>query len=45
MFLDSAEVEPQPVRVAWMPWLAGVVCAIATVAIFIAPQWLWNSLP
>jgi NADH-quinone oxidoreductase subunit N len=45
MFLDSAETEPKPMRIAWMPWLAGVACAAATVAIFISPQWLWNSLP
>jgi NADH-quinone oxidoreductase subunit N len=45
MFLDAPEAEAKPMRIEWMPWLAGVVCAVATIAIFISPQWLWNSLP
>jgi NADH-quinone oxidoreductase subunit N len=45
MFLDAAEAEPKRMRIEWMPWLAGVACAVAMVVIFIAPQWLWNSLP
>jgi NADH-quinone oxidoreductase subunit N len=46
MFLEPA-VEPatRPVRSTWPSWLAGAACTIATVAIFIAPQWLWTSLP
>jgi NADH-quinone oxidoreductase subunit N len=45
MFLEPAEqAETKPVHVGWAPWLAGVICAVATVAIFIAPQWLWDSI-
>jgi NADH-quinone oxidoreductase subunit N len=45
MFLEPAtQVEVRPVRVPWAPWLAGVACTLATIAIFVAPQSLWNSL-
>jgi NADH-quinone oxidoreductase subunit N len=45
MFLEpAAQTEVRPVRVAWAPWLAGVVCALATIAIFVSPQWLWDSI-
>ncbi len=46
MFLEPAdtEVESLPRRIVWAPWLAGAVCAIATIVIFIAPQWLWSSI-
>ena len=47
MFLEpTVQAEPGPAaasRVAWAAWLAGAVCSLATIAIFIAPQWLWNS--
>ena len=33
-----------PVRDAWAPWLAGAACALATIVIFVAPQWLWDSV-
>jgi NADH-quinone oxidoreductase subunit N len=40
---DSQEELPQ--RREWAAWLAGAVCTAATVAIFLAPQWLWDSVP
>ena len=50
MFLEPADVRtPEPAAVVpgagWPAWLAGAICTAATVAIFIAPQWLWNSVP
>jgi NADH-quinone oxidoreductase subunit N len=48
MFLEPPlplAVPQQPRRIAWPSWLAGVACTLATVAIFLAPQWLWNSIP
>jgi NADH-quinone oxidoreductase subunit N len=45
MFLEPAEqTESKPVHVGWTPWLAGIICAAATIAIFVAPQWLWDSI-
>jgi NADH-quinone oxidoreductase subunit N len=44
MFLDPGpDTEPRPRRIVWAPWLAGTICAIATIVIFFAPQWLWDS--
>jgi NADH-quinone oxidoreductase subunit N len=43
MFLDSptrSESETPPVD--WIPWLAGAACAVATVVLFVSPQWLWD---
>ena len=31
-------------RTVWLPWFAGAACALATIVIFIAPQWLWDSV-
>ena len=46
MFLEPAAEEDLRARpVAWSGWLAGAACAGGTVLLFIAPQWLWNSLP
>jgi NADH-quinone oxidoreductase subunit N len=46
MFLDPvSQAEDDSRRVVWISWLAGAVCTAATVAIFISPQWLWNSVP
>jgi len=24
-------------------WVAGCLCAVATLVLFVAPQWLWNA--
>ena len=45
MFLEPSEsTEGTVVRVAWAPWLAGIACTVGTVAIFVSPQWLWDSI-
>lgn len=45
MFLEPATKPALPrAEVAWASWLAGVACAIATIALFITPQWLWDSI-
>jgi len=45
MFLEPATRPDSPrVPVAWAPWLAGVACAVATIALFVTPQWLWDSI-
>ena len=47
MFLEPATPagdELHHARSSWAPWLAGVACAIATIVIFISPQWLWDSV-
>lgn len=45
MFLEPADAEHTAARrIVWAPWLAGAVCAIVTIVIFISPQWLWESL-
>jgi NADH-quinone oxidoreductase subunit N len=45
MFLEPA-TQPATARVpvAWASWLAGVACAVATIALFVTPQWLWDSI-
>jgi NADH-quinone oxidoreductase subunit N len=45
MFLEPA-TQPASTRepVAWAPWVAGVACAVATIALFVMPQWLWDSI-
>jgi NADH-quinone oxidoreductase subunit N len=48
MFLEPIAVTSSalpPQRIAWSSWIAGVACTAATVAIFLAPQWLWDSMP
>jgi NADH-quinone oxidoreductase subunit N len=46
MFLEpETEAETAPRRVPWTSWIAGAACTAGTVSLFIAPQWLWNSLP
>jgi NADH-quinone oxidoreductase subunit N len=48
MFLEPAMDGPlasPPPRLTWSSWMAGVVCTAATLAIFFAPQWLWDSMP
>jgi NADH-quinone oxidoreductase subunit N len=48
MYLEPATQEAAdaitPRRIVLAPWLAGVTCALGTIAIFVAPQWLWNSV-
>jgi hypothetical protein len=50
MFLDSAQQENATPRhdaaphIVWAPWLAGAACSIATIVIFVAPQWLWDAV-
>ncbi|MEZ6062927.1 MAG: NADH-quinone oxidoreductase subunit N [Planctomycetaceae bacterium] len=42
MYLDAAtDTEPQRHSVAAMA--AGGICAVAAIALFAAPQWLWNA--
>jgi NADH-quinone oxidoreductase subunit N len=46
MFLDSpAPADGHPRPVVWSSWLAGAVCTVGTIAIFVAPQWLWDNVP
>jgi len=45
MFLEPAGPdESAPRRIVWAPWLAGATCAIASIVIFVAPQWLLDSV-
>jgi hypothetical protein len=52
MFLDT-ETEPQlssqastpSLGFSWSSFFAGVLCTAGTIALFIAPQWLWDILP
>ena len=55
MFLDSGPQENVAPRqdglphgasgqISWAPWLAGAACSIATILIFVSPQWLWDSV-
>ncbi|HEX4413368.1 MAG TPA: NADH-quinone oxidoreductase subunit N [Lacipirellulaceae bacterium] len=45
MFLEPA-TRPASLHapVAWASWFAGVACAVATIALFVTPQWLWDSI-
>jgi NADH-quinone oxidoreductase subunit N len=46
MFLESpASADDKPRRLTWSAWIAGALCAVATIWIFVAPQWLWDSVP
>jgi NADH-quinone oxidoreductase subunit N len=46
MFLEPAtEAEPAPRGIIWSSWIAGAVCSVGTILLFIAPQWLWDNLP
>ncbi len=45
MFLEPADLDADQGRAFdWAPWLAGVFCALVTIVIFVAPQWLWDSV-
>jgi NADH-quinone oxidoreductase subunit N len=46
MFLEpAAAVGTEPRPLTWSAWLAGMMCAAATIWFFISPQWLWDSIP
>jgi NADH-quinone oxidoreductase subunit N len=46
MFLEpAAEAEPAPRAVVGSSWVAGAACSAGTIALFFAPQWLWENLP
>jgi NADH:ubiquinone oxidoreductase subunit 2 (subunit N) len=46
MFLEpAAAVDTEPRPLTWSAWLAGIVCAAATIWFFISPQWLWECIP
>jgi NADH-quinone oxidoreductase subunit N len=45
MFLEPADPEAEQTRALQMaPMLAGIACALVTIVIFVAPQWLWDSV-
>jgi NADH-quinone oxidoreductase subunit N len=46
MFLDAADADATPRTTAIEPisWLAGAVCTIGTLALFVSPQWLWDAV-
>ena len=46
MFLEPADPEAESIAhdSSWAPWLAGAACALVTIVIFVAPQWLWDSV-
>jgi NADH-quinone oxidoreductase subunit N len=45
MFLEPADPEAGQAReIQWAPMLAGTACALVTIVIFVAPQWLWDSV-
>jgi NADH-quinone oxidoreductase subunit N len=45
MFLEPADPEAEQTRaIQWAPWFAGAICALTTIVIFVAPQWLWDSV-
>jgi NADH-quinone oxidoreductase subunit N len=46
MFLEPAADEPPaPRNIVWSSWIAGVVCSVGIIILFLAPQWLWDRLP
>jgi NADH-quinone oxidoreductase subunit N len=45
MFLEPSDAEARPGGIVWSSWIAGVICSMGTIALFIAPQWLWDNLP
>jgi NADH-quinone oxidoreductase subunit N len=46
MFLEPApQMETAPRNIIWPTWIAGVICSVGTILLFLAPQWLWDSLP
>jgi NADH-quinone oxidoreductase subunit N len=46
VFLEPAADEPPaPRNIVWSSWIAGVVCSVGIIILFLAPQWLWDRLP
>jgi NADH-quinone oxidoreductase subunit N len=46
MFLEPAtETDTAPRSIIWPSWIGGVICSVGTIILFLAPQWLWDSLP
>jgi NADH-quinone oxidoreductase subunit N len=45
MFLEPADQDADESRTLVLaPWLAGAACTLVTIVIFVAPQWLWDSV-
>jgi NADH-quinone oxidoreductase subunit N len=46
MFLEP-DTQPATERrtISWSSLLAGVLCTAGTIVLFVAPQWVWDSLP
>jgi NADH-quinone oxidoreductase subunit N len=42
MYLRPAAVEPQDKESEIPAFVGGLICAAATLALFVAPQWLWD---
>jgi NADH-quinone oxidoreductase subunit N len=46
MFLDpGSDSKPAESEAAWSSYLAGVLCTVGCVLLFIFPQWLWDMVP
>ncbi len=43
MYLQPASGETLPARKNLPAWVAGSLCAIATLALFLAPQFVWDA--
>jgi NADH-quinone oxidoreductase subunit N len=42
MYFEASETEAGAAEEP-AAWLAGTVCTLATVALFAAPQWVWDA--
>ena len=42
MYFDAGTVVNEPARQP-AAWIAGLLCSAATLALFVAPQWLWTA--
>jgi hypothetical protein len=40
-FENAAPGEERPVQ--YPAWVAGCVCAVATLGLFVTPNWLWTA--
>jgi NADH-quinone oxidoreductase subunit N len=46
MFLEpGSDAKPAESKAAWSSYLAGVLCTVGTVVLFVFPQWLWDMVP